>query len=82
MTDLSNIKEMDIEVIENALVSMAEDDRERIEMIAFNLMNTMKERIKLTRVDGKAMFGRKQAMEILAKLGVFMVRNDWDGKND
>ena len=64
---------------ENTLASMPEKDRNQIELLASNLEEGMKARLTPGRVDGKSMFGRQQSLELLSKLGIFMVKNNWDG---
>ena len=76
---MSEIKDLDFDTIEKILESMDEEERAKIETLAKNLNVVMREKLSAGKVDGKAMFGRKSSLELLAKLGIFMVKNNWNG---
>lgn len=66
--------EFDNDDIENAYKALPDDQRAEIDRMAQQIENKIKARI---RSNGQPIaFGRKQALELLAKLGIWMNAND------
>jgi len=70
-----NIKELTYPNLKSALNRMPSNQQREIETFATDL----RESIRMKNGDS-VMLGRQGALELIAKLGIFMNENDWDGK--